>query len=370
MVSELPSMSLKAIGLVRSQIKQPQHHSREGTISEIVIAPGLVEALDGLEEFSHLIVLYWMHQAATGGVPLKVHPRGKAELPLVGLFATRSPRRPNPLGKTVVRLLERRENILKVEGLDAIDGTPVIDIKPYLPEYDSVAEARVPRWVTQSHRIGQRLQDIYLRLLDRYGPQHWWPAEEPFEVMVGAILTQSTAWGNVEKAIASLRRAEALSPKALRELPLTELATLIRPCGYYNAKAVKLKSLACWLGELYDDNLDRLFANDTEALREELISVHGIGPETADSIILYAAGKPVFVIDAYTRRIMDRLGLAPETNSYAAYQALFMDNLPASSQLFNEYHALLVRLGKSVCRRRPLCLHCCLGDICPSRVSA
>lgn len=205
---------------------------------------------------------------------------------------------------------------------------------------------------------------IYHRLLAHFGPQHWWPAPEPFEVIVGAILTQSAAWGNVEKAIANLRAAGTLSPRALRRLSLSELATLIHPCGYYNAKALKLRSFAFWLGNHYNDDLDRLFANDTEDLRQQLLSVNGIGQETADSIILYAAGKPVFVIDAYARRIISRLGLAPGKDSYGAYQAFFMEHLPPDTQLCNEYHALLVCLAKNVCRRRPLCPRCCLNDIC------
>ena len=200
-------------------------------------------------------------------------------------------------------------------------------------------------------------------MMSCYGPQHWWPAKEPFEVMVGAILTQSAAWRNVEKAITNLKAAGVLSPQALRRLSLSELAAIIRPSGYYNAKARKLKSLVQWLGE-YQDNLDDLFAHSTDHLRQELLSVYGIGEETADAIILYAANKPVFVIDAYTRRIVNRLGLAPEGNSYAAYQALFRDNLPVDPALFNEYHALLVCLGKDVCRRSPLCRQCCLHDDC------
>jgi len=215
-----------------------------------------------------------------------------------------------------------------------------------------------------SQSIGQALLDIYRRLLAHLGPQHWWPAGEPFEVIVGAILTQSAAWGNVEKAIANLRVAGALSPRALRQLPLSELATLVHPCGYYNAKALKLKSFVYWLGNHYDDDLDKLFANNTGALRQQLLSIHGIGQETADSIILYAANKPIFVIDAYTRRIINRIGLTPDRNSYAAYQTLFMDHLPPDAELFNEYHALLVCLGKNVCRSRPLCQQCCLNNIC------
>jgi endonuclease-3 related protein len=211
--------------------------------------------------------------------------------------------------------------------------------------------------------LERALTDIYRRLLDRFGPQHWWPAEEPFEVIVGAILTQSAAWGNVEKAIANLKAAGALSPTKLRRLSAPRLARLVHPCGYYNAKALKLKSFALWLGNHYSDDLNRLFATNTDDLRQQLISVHGIGQETADSILLYAAGKPVFVIDAYTRRILGRIGLTPEKDSYAGYQAFFMEHLPPDAEMFNEYHALLVRLGKEVCRR-PLCPQCCLNDIC------
>jgi len=212
--------------------------------------------------------------------------------------------------------------------------------------------------------ISQVLLNIYRQLMACYGPQNWWPAQEPFEVIVGAILTQAAAWGNVEKAIANLKQAEALSPEALRQTSLAELAMLVYPCGYYNAKAQKLKSLAHWLGNHYADDLNKLFATDTHHLRQQLLSIHGIGQETADSIILYAANKPVFVVDAYTRRIISRVGLAPENNSYSAYQALFMDNLPADTQLFNEYHALLVCLAKDVCRSHPLCPQCCLNSNC------
>ncbi len=212
--------------------------------------------------------------------------------------------------------------------------------------------------------ITQRLQNIYHQLLDNYGPQHWWPGEEPFEVMVGAILTQSVAWRNVEKAIANLKAAKALSPQVLRRLSLPEIATLIHPCIYYNVKARKLKSLADWLGEYCHDDLSELFANSITQLCQQLLSIYGVGQETADSIILYAANKPIFVIDAYTRRIIHRIGLAPPGNSYLAYQSLFMDNLPADTELFNEYHALLVCLGKDVCRNRPLCQQCCLCGIC------
>jgi len=209
--------------------------------------------------------------------------------------------------------------------------------------------------------INQTLLNIYHRLMAHYGPQHWWPAREPFEVIVGAILTQSAAWINVEKAIANLKAAGALSPVALRQLPRSEVARLIHSCGYYNAKAQKLKAFAHWLGEQYDDSLTRLFAVSINRLRQQLLAVYGIGEETADSIILYAANKPTFVIDAYTRRIINRLGLTPHNKSYAAYQSLFMANLPADTRLFNEYHALLVCLAKNVCQPHPLCQQCCLN---------
>jgi tRNA-Thr(GGU) m(6)t(6)A37 methyltransferase TsaA len=149
-MNELPGTSLKVIGVVRNEFKHPLKQDWGKVVSDIVVESSLTEALDGLEEFSHIIVLYWMHRlAATGELPTKVHPRGKQEIPLVGLFATRSPQRPNPIGVATVRLLKRRDNILRVEGLDAIDGTPVIDIKPYLPGYDSAANAKVATWITK-----------------------------------------------------------------------------------------------------------------------------------------------------------------------------------------------------------------------------
>ena len=213
--------------------------------------------------------------------------------------------------------------------------------------------------------ITETLLEIYHRLFADYGPQHWWPAEDPFEVIVGAILTQSAAWTNVEQAIANLKAAKALTAAALYDLPVDRLANLIRPSGYYNAKALKLKAFADRLQSRYGGDLGRLFALDTAALRQELLSIHGIGPETADSIILYAANRPTFVIDAYTRHILGRLGLAPETSSYAAFQALFTENLPQDEGLYNEYHALLVHHGKVVCRKVPHCPVCCLRQLCP-----
>jgi endonuclease III related protein len=212
--------------------------------------------------------------------------------------------------------------------------------------------------------VKNRLEEIYSRLFNCYGPQLWWPAESPFEVMVGAVLTQSAAWKNVETAIANLKAAGAMSPAALREMDLQQLAVLIRPAVYYNVKARKLKALTEWFQKSCDDDISVMRAKDAGKLRAELISVWGIGEETADSIILYAAQKPVFVIDAYTRRIIDHIGLKPDGNRYSDYQALFTRNLPANAAVYNEYHALLVRLGKETCRPKPLCTGCCIKDFC------
>lgn len=223
-----------------------------------------------------------------------------------------------------------------------------------------------------SHIMPTRLETIYSRLFAAFGPQHWWPGDTPFEIIVGAILTQNTAWTNVEKAIANLKSARLLSPSRLHAAPTEQVAALIRPSGYYNLKAVKLKAFVNFLFDVHHGRLAHLWANDIAELRDELLSVHGIGPETADSIILYAAGKPIFVIDAYTRRITARLGLATDAATYDDLQHLFMDNLPPDATLFNEYHALLVRLAKQYCRKTtPACGLCPLRDLCsfPSKKS-
>jgi len=205
---------------------------------------------------------------------------------------------------------------------------------------------------------------IYQRLLERFGPQHWWPAETPFEVMVGAVLTQSTSWRNVESAITALKQANALSANAMRNLPIEQLASFIHSAGYYNGKAKKLKAMSDWAGN-YNDDLRQAFAGDTYAKRSELLSIYGIGPETADSILLYAAGRSIFVIDAYTRRISERLGLCKLGASYGDCQELFAANIDTDVLIFNEYHALLVALGKDTCRKKkPLCAQCCLNDLC------
>ena len=208
---------------------------------------------------------------------------------------------------------------------------------------------------------------MYRRLYDTHGPQRWWPAESRFEVIVGAILTQSTAWTNVEKALASMRTAGCWSFEAAAAMPEPELAEIVRSSGYYNAKARKLQAFASHVLENYGGNLDAFFAKDLPELRAELLSIHGIGEETADDIIVYAAEKPSFVIDSYTRRIVDRMGMAPEGRNpgYHAYQALFQNNLPADTGLFNEYHALLDHHAKFICTKRdPRCSACCLIDMC------
>jgi len=200
---------------------------------------------------------------------------------------------------------------------------------------------------------------IYRKLFRHFGPRHWWPGEGAFEVMVGAILTQNTAWPNVEKAINNLKKEKALSPKKLETIKLKKLRRLIKPSGYYNEKAKKLKNLTAFLRRSCGFEIKKLKRKKLKELRRSLLGVNGIGPETADSILLYALEKPVFVVDAYTRRIFSRLGLIGENAGYAEIQSFFTDNLPKKTKLFNEYHALIVELGKTYCRKgRAICGKC------------
>ncbi|HEX8979424.1 MAG TPA: endonuclease III domain-containing protein [Parasulfuritortus sp.] len=210
----------------------------------------------------------------------------------------------------------------------------------------------------------------YERLSAHYGAQHWWPGETPFEVMVGAILTQNTAWSNVEKAIANLKSAGVLHCPALLTLPDPELADLIRPAGFFNVKTARLKALCRFLAERgVAEQPEALVAQGgTATLRHDLLAVHGIGEETADSILLYALGLPSFVVDAYTRRIFGRLGLLRGGESYRDIQRQFASRLPEDVQLYNEYHALIVQLAKLHCRPRPRCAGCPLHSICPSAI--
>ncbi len=203
-------------------------------------------------------------------------------------------------------------------------------------------------------------EEYYNALHAALGPQHWWPAETPFEVIVGAILTQSTAWTNVERAIANLKRARMLTPRALERVPLGKLARLVRPSGYFQQKAKKLKAFMRFLRREFGGSLERMFRTPTAKLREKLLGVHGIGPETADSILLYAGGHGVFVVDAYTRRVLARHGWIDEKTKYEEIRALFERHVPRDVARFNEFHALLVQVGKNWCR--PRVAHC---DDCP-----
>ncbi|MCU7852026.1 MAG: endonuclease III domain-containing protein [Candidatus Thiodiazotropha sp. (ex Monitilora ramsayi)] len=203
------------------------------------------------------------------------------------------------------------------------------------------------------------LEAIYRQLFDRYGPQHWWPAQTPFEVMVGAVLTQNTAWTNVERAIENLRRADLLDPAAISAVKQPALAEYLRPAGYFNVKAKRLQALSRFL--LNRPGLEQL---ETAELRQQLLSIHGIGPETADDILLYAFRRPVFVIDAYTRRLFGRLGVMDEMASYEVLSRGFESALRPDAQLFNEYHALIVVHAKHICRSKPSCETCCLRQRC------
>ena len=205
---------------------------------------------------------------------------------------------------------------------------------------------------------------IYGRLFERFGPRYWWPAETSFEVCVGAILTQNTAWTNVEKAICALKQAAIMTPTALRDVELEQLAQLIRPSGYFNMKSARLKEFVAWLFLYYEGSLEQMTTVEWRTLRSELLQVRGIGPETADSILLYAGHKATFVVDAYTRRLFHRLGFLPENARYDETRALFMAHLPADVALFNEYHALIVEECKQFCRKKPLCTGCPLLDCC------
>jgi len=204
----------------------------------------------------------------------------------------------------------------------------------------------------------KNLLKIFERLYSFYGPQHWWPGETPFEIAVGAILTQNTNWGNVEKAITNLKAAGLLSPEKLEEIQEGRLAELIRPAGYFNIKAKRLKAFISLLMNSYQGSMKKMKKEDLQYLRHKLLEVNGIGPETADSILLYALGKPVFVIDAYTRRVLSRHNILPYDAPYEEYQRLFHDGLDEDVPLFNEYHALFVRVGKDFCRPKPRCEDC------------
>ena len=209
----------------------------------------------------------------------------------------------------------------------------------------------------------KQLREIYRLLFDAFGPQHWWPGETRFEIMVGAILTQNTSWSNVAKAIANLQAAGCLEPDRLHTLDLAKIETLIRPAGYFRLKAKRLRNFTQWLFDDYDGDLTRLDEIDTQRLREELLGISGIGPETADSILLYALDRPVFVVDTYTARVAVRHGLIDPELTYQQLQDLFASNLELDVALFNEFHALLVHVGKDFCKPKPKCAGCPLEPL-------
>ena len=219
--------------------------------------------------------------------------------------------------------------------------------------------------VSPSAQILQsKLLNIFNTLFATFGPQHWWPANSPFEVIIGAILTQNTSWKNVEKAIINLHKAELLAPFALDEIDIHDLSAFIRPAGYFNIKARRIKAFVTFLMDEYGGDLNKLFEEEHQIVRIKLLQIHGIGPETADAILLYAGGYPSFVVDAYTIRVLSRHNIVPHEVTYDEVQNHFMDNLPNDPNLFNEYHALLVKVGKEYCRKKdPLCLDCPLTRI-------
>lgn len=215
------------------------------------------------------------------------------------------------------------------------------------------------------------LREYFDALFAAHGPQHWWPGRSPFEVIVGAILTQNTSWTNVERAIKNLRREKLLSPRAIESVPFARLARLIRSSGYFRQKTKKLKAFVHFLRAKYHGSLAAMFRTPTPALRKQLLDVHGIGPETADSILLYAGKHPVFVVDAYARRILERHNLAEPRHSYEDLRRLFERSLSADAALYNEFHALIVHTGKHFCRARdPRCNECALNHLLPERSAA
>jgi endonuclease III related protein len=206
--------------------------------------------------------------------------------------------------------------------------------------------------------------DVYERLFAHFGPQHWWPADSPFEILVGAVLTQNTNWGNVTLAIANLRDAGCLDFTAMQSLSVEVLAEYIRPSGYYNIKAVRLKNLLQMIEDEYEGELQFLCDDSLDGARENLLRVKGVGPETADCILLYVAQKPTFVIDTYTHRVFSRHEIVLEDNDYYGLQQEFLDSLPEDIALFNEFHALIVAVAKEFCKKgKPRCKECPLHGV-------
>lgn len=205
-------------------------------------------------------------------------------------------------------------------------------------------------------------RQVFQSLIKHYGPQHWWPADSPFEVMVGAVLTQNTAWSNVERAITNLKENDCLTAERILSVPENKLASWLRPSGYYNIKAKRLRNLCRWY--VSAGKYNAIKEMDTSQLRKALLLVNGVGKETADDILLYAFERPVFVVDAYTRRLFTRLGLAKEDIAYENLRAIFEKSLQQDVALYNEYHALIVLHAKNVCKKTPICASCCISIHC------
>ena len=233
------------------------------------------------------------------------------------------------------------------------------------PEASSVAD--VVADVVAADIVPADVLGYFNTLSDTLGPMHWWPARTPFEVIVGAILTQNTAWSNVERALINLRRERLLTPRAIERVSTPRLARMVRPAGCYRQKTRKLKEFVRFLRRAYGGSLERMFRTPTLELRERLLAVHGIGPETADSILLYAGGHAIFVVDAYTHRIFERHGLHAGKPDYERVRAMVESSLPREARVYNEFHALLVRVGKNWCRtRNPKCDECALRAHLPA----
>ena len=252
---------------------------------------------------------------------------------------------------------------------DPPGGAPlpvVADFAPYAP---LTATTIRPQTRAPDPPSGSDLRAYFNTLFAAHGPQHWWPGRTRFEIIVGAILTQNTSWTNVERAIDNLRRTRLLNPRAIRRAPSARLSTLLRPSGYFRQKTKSLKAFVRFLFETHAGSLSRLFATPTAILRTQLLAVRGIGPETADSILLYAGKHPVFVVDAYSRRILERHNLVHGKSSYEEIRKLFETTLPADPQLFNEFHALIVLIGKNFCRpHSPRCSQCSLSRFLPQSI--
>jgi endonuclease III related protein len=206
--------------------------------------------------------------------------------------------------------------------------------------------------------------EYFEKMYSFYGPQGWWPAESAFEVCIGAILTQNTSWVNVEKAIKNLKAANALDHKKLLTMEHNDLAGLIRPSGFFNVKSRRIRSFLKWVEQHFNGSLENMFIADWLELRDELLMIEGVGPETCDSILLYAGNKPSFVVDSYTNRLFRRLGLLQGAETYQQVREAFMLNLPAEVWVYNEYHALIVEHCKRFCRKKPLCTDCPLNNTC------